>query len=82
MTKALARAIILGTAALPAGAIATIITGDLRYLGVGLVLMVTAFYAGKVAVAAAQQRKAAEAEAADNARKLIADLIKRAEAGE
>jgi hypothetical protein len=73
MTKTTARLVLLGVATFPAGAIATIITGDLRALGVGIVLAISAVTAGRVALEAARLK--AKAEAAQEA-KIKADARK------
>lgn len=48
LTKGRARLILLGFLALPVGAVATILTGDLRPLGVGLVVIATAIGYGSI----------------------------------
>jgi type VI protein secretion system component VasK len=65
-------------ASLPVGAIYSIWTGDLRWLGIGLVLFVAAFALGYIVIEAAKQaaakQAAAEQKIKDEARKFLDNL--------
>jgi hypothetical protein len=78
VTRRLARTLMACWATLPAGAIATIVTGDLRWLGIGLVLFASATAWGLVTLEAAKLRTKAEAAATAKikaeSRKFLDDL--------
>lgn len=78
MTRRLARVLWACWATLPVGAIATIVTGDLRWLGIGLVLFASATAWGVVALEAAKLRAKADAAAVAkikaDSRKFLDDL--------
>lgn len=78
MKRRTAIALMACWASLPVGAIYSIWAGDLRWLGIGLVLFVTAMAWGLIAQEAAKQRAAANAKAEqqikDEARKFLDNL--------
>lgn len=78
MSKLTSRAIVAGWAALPVGAIWTIVTGDLRAIGIGLVLFMTSMVAGGLVLEAERRQAAAQEIAKANAQRLLDALAERA----
>jgi hypothetical protein len=79
MTKTTAHALMVGWASLPAGAIWTILTGDLRPLGIGLVLFLTTMAVGAILLDVERKKVASQELAKANAQRLLDDLAKRAQ---